>query len=315
MIACLKRAAWLAVLTALASPAGAQEVYQDNVVIVLDASGSMAKSMRATGTAKMDAAKTALKEVLRHVPDTTHIGVLVFSARNIQNDWVYPLGPRDDAAILAAIDLPQPRHGTPLGQYMKTGADRLLEERAKQYGYGTYRLLVVTDGEASDTQLVNKYTPEIMARGITVDVIGVDMRGKHTLATQVHSYRSADDPDSLKQAVQDVFAEISSDSAADADEDAFALIADIPAEVAEGMLVALATSGNNPIGDKPKARQNDPAPAQQRRTPQRAVQTGSSRAPQEEDSSGIKMWQIAIVAVIVLMAIRGGNRRNRRRRR
>jgi hypothetical protein len=297
----------------MASPASAQEVYRDNVVIVLDASGSMAKPMRATGTPKMDAAKTALKEVLRQVPETTHIGVLVFSARNIQDDWIYPLGPRDDAALLAAIDAPMPRHGTPLGQYMKTGADRLLQERAKQYGYGTYRLLVVTDGEASDTQLVNKYTPEIMARGITVDVIGVDMRGKHTLATQVHSYRSADDPDSLKQAVQDVFAEISSDSNADADEDAFDLIASIPFEVAEGMLVALATSGNNPIGESPKAQRRESKPAQQRQTQQRAAQTGSP--PQQEDSGGFKMWQIAIVAIVVLMAIRGGSRRNRRRRR
>lgn len=317
MIACLKCAAWLAVLSVAASPSVAQEVYRDNVVIVLDASGSMRKPMRATGTERMSAAKSALKAVLQQVPDSTHIGLLVFSASNVENDWVYPLGPRDDGALLSSIDLPQPGGGTPLGKYMKIAADRLLEERSKQFGYGTYRLLVVTDGQASDTQRVEKYTPEIMARGITVDVIGVDMGERHTLATKVHSYRSADDPDSLKQAVQDVFAEISSDSADDTDADAFAIIADIPMEAAESMLASLAVSGNYPIDERPNTRRQSPDrpsrtnPAPQLQTPSQAPQPSSN----DGDSDGFKLWQVALLIIILIMAITRGNRRGRRRRR
>lgn len=317
MIACLKRTACLFAVCAIPWPAAAQEVYRDNVVIVLDASGSMKERMRSSGVVKMDAAKMALKAVLQQVPETTHIGLLVFSARNVKDDWVYPLGPRDDAALLASIDRPEAYGGTPLGQYMKIAADRLLEERQKQFGYGTYRLLVVTDGEAGDRPRVEKFTPEIMARGITVDVIGVDMTARHTLATKVHSYRSADDPDSLKQAVQAVFAEIASDSGSDADEDAFALIADIPFEVAEGMLSALATSGNYPIGERAnRGRVQRQPPPQQRQAPQRVPQQSSPPAPPVEDNSGgIKLWQIAILIVIVILAIARGNRRGRRRRR
>jgi len=315
MIPCLKRAVLLVALSVTPLPAGAQEVYRDNVVIVLDASGSMRKAMRSTGTQRMSAAKSALTAVLEQVPESTHIGLLVFSARNVEQDWLYQLGPRDDAALLASIDLPQPGGGTPLGRYMKIAADRLLEERAKQYGYGTYRLLVVTDGQASDTQRVEKFTPEIMARGITVDVIGVDMRDQHTLATKVHSYRSADDPDSLKQAVQDVFAEISSDSADATDADAFDVIADIPIEVAEGMLVSLAASGNYPIGERPKADRRAVPPVLQRKAPQPAPQQQAPPAPPEESSSGFKWWQISLLVIIVIMAITRGNRRKRRRRR
>jgi uncharacterized protein YegL len=235
-----------------AASSSAEGVYHDNVVIVLDASGSMDEQMSGTRVMKMDAAKSALKEVLRQVPDSTNIGLLVFSGKNVRNDWVYPLGSRDDAELMRAIDLPRPGGKTPLGAYIKKGADRLLAERAEQFGYGTYRLLIVTDGEAQDQQLVSRYTPEVIARGITVDVIGVDMKRAHTLATKVHSYRSANDPASLKTAVAEVFAEVGGSDSDAASEESFAALASIPDEVASAMLDALSGSGNHPIGERPK---------------------------------------------------------------
>ena len=180
----------------------ASEFDYNNVVIVLDASGSMKEKMRGTSMKKMDAAKVALQEVLKQVPMDTHLGLLVFSSSNLADDWVYPLGPRDDVMLRKAISLPQAGGRTPLGAYIKKGADRLLDERGRQHGYGSYRLLIVTDGEAQDRNLVDRYVPEVIGRGITIDVIGVDMKTTHTLATRVHSYRSADDPASLKKAGQ-----------------------------------------------------------------------------------------------------------------
>ena len=215
----------------------------DNVVVVVDASGSMGTPM--AGTDRMSAARDALKQVLGQVPDSTHVGVLVFP----RGDWVYPLGPRSDQRLNGAIDSIRSGGGTPLGSYMKRGADALLEARKKQFGYGTYRLLVVTDGEANDTNLVEGYTPDIISRGITIDVIGVDMGSKHTLATKVHTYRSADDPDSLRQTITEVFAEVSVADAGQTDEDSFELIADLPKQTASEMLKSLSTTGNDPIQD------------------------------------------------------------------
>ncbi len=236
-----------------AAPARAGEVYEDNVVIILDASGSMGSFMSGTRVRKMDAAKSALKSVLKSVPKSTQIALLVFSASNLRNDLAYPLGPRDDARLTAAIDLPEPGADTPLGRYIKKGADLLLAQRAKQMGYGSYRLLIVTDGEAQDRALVDRFAPEAMARGITVDVIGVDMRTNHTLATKVHSYRRADDPETLQRAVADIFAEISSTGSDAGDAAAFELVAALPAETARAAIEALATSGNQPLGEKPRA--------------------------------------------------------------
>jgi uncharacterized protein YegL len=244
----------LGILTA--SVAVAQEA-ADNVVIVLDSSGSMARPLPGANTDKMTAAKTALKQVLSSVPQETHIGLLVFSAKGVSDDWIYPLGPRDDAKLMQAIDRPMPGGGTPLGAYLKKGADRLLQERAKQFGYGTFRLLVVTDGEAEDQRAVERYTPEVIARGITVDVIGVAMNQRHTLATRVHSYRSANDPASLKRALAEVFGEIGGRGNDVASAEAFAELKPIPSEVALAMIQALSSSGNQPIGERP--RPNQPA--------------------------------------------------------
>lgn len=284
--------------------------YKDNVVIVLDSSGSMRGSLGSTGMNKMQGAKAALKEVLKQVPASTQIGLLVFSAVNLRDDWVYPLGPRDDAALMRAIDLPQPGHGTPLGEYIKKGADRLLQERAKQFGYGTYRLLVVTDGEATDGNLTDLYTPEVMARGITVDVIGVGMDRRHTLATKVHSYRAANDPASLKRAIADVFAEVGAKGQDAAADDVFALIAPIPTEMAAAVVDALARTGNYPIGEKappPPA----PAPAGSRSAASAApvssapvVPAASPTIPSVPARSRPKGFTVLVVLVLAIIVLR-----------
>jgi len=97
---------------------------------------------------------------------------------------------------------------------------------------------------------VDRYVPEVVGRGITIDVVGVDMKTTHTLATMVHSYRRADDPASLKKAVAEVFAEVADTGSDIAGEDAFSQLAAIPDETAAAMLSALSISGNDPIGVK-----------------------------------------------------------------
>ncbi|MCS1408673.1 MAG: hypothetical protein M2R45_01849 [Verrucomicrobia subdivision 3 bacterium] len=280
--------------------------YHDNVVIVLDASGSMKQRMRSSGINKMNAAKAALKAVLKNVPETTHIGLLVFSANNLEDHWVYPLGPRDESRLIAAIDRPQANHGTPLGEYIKIGTDRLLEARTQQYGYGTYRLLIVTDGDANDPELVDLYTPEVLARGITMDVIGVDMDQDHTLATMAHSYRRANDPDSLKKAIQEVFAELSTDSGDFSMDEAFELIAPLPIECAAAALQALSAAGNQPIGES-AWQENGSVNQSSLQNPPRAQtpQSNQTHAPPtvHRTTSIRNLLMIGIVGLIILLVL------------
>ncbi len=272
----------------------ADDIHKDNIVVILDASGSMQDKFSGDQTkSKMEAAKEALQAVLAKVPDDTWIGLLVFSGANIRNEWVYPLGQKDTQTLIAAIDLPQPGGGTPLGKYIRIGANRLLEERAKRYNYGNYRLLIVTDGEASDAAQVEHYTPEILNRQIRVDVIGVDMKTDHMLAQVVDSYRRADNPGELVAAVSQILAE-TGDLGTDADgEDAFEYIAPLSSEIAADLIQRLTTPpSNTAIAVKPMT-----APAPQATTPPRQ---GPTPQVPDAENQGTPLWVILLIVLSVI---------------
>ncbi|MYA71154.1 VWA domain-containing protein [Candidatus Poribacteria bacterium] len=272
------------------------DIHKDNIVVILDASGSMQDKFSGDRTkSKMEAAKAALQEVLSKIPDDTQIGLLVFSGANIQNDWVYPLGPKDTQKLIAAIHLPQPSGNTPLGKYIRIGANRLLDQREKQYNYGNYRLLVVTDGEASDTDKVKHYTPEILNRQIRIDVIGVDMKTDHMLAKVVDSYRKADNPGELVAAVSQILAETGDTGTDVGGEDAFEYIAPLSSEIAADLIQRLTTPPSN---TSIAVKQAEVAPT--RTTPPRQAPTPQQRDTDFRSGRGIAWF---VVALIVLSAI------------
>ncbi len=269
-------------------------VHTDNIVVILDASGSMKDKFRGDQTkSKMDAAKQALQEVLAKIPEGTNIGVLVFSGRNVPNEWVYPLGPKDTNRLIEAINIPQPEGGTPLGRYIRIGANRLLEQREKQYNYGNYRLLIVTDGEASDSEKVAKYTPEILNRQIRVDVIGVDMKTDHQLAQEADSYRKADNPGELVAAVSQILAE-AGDTNSDVDgEDAFEYIAPLTPEIAIDLIQRITTPPSN---SAIAIETTTPVPTQ----PKTPTQQQPIQQPIQDSSRGGNSGWILIGIVIIV---------------
>ena len=296
----------------------------DHVVVVLDGSGSMAAPMGSV--TRMDAAKTALTQVMKDVPATTHVGLVVFSAAQKNNDWVYPLGPLDYGRFVGALQSVIPKDATPLGTYIKVGADALLERRKAQFGYGTYRLLVVTDGEATGTdeaEKVRDFPPDVMSRGITLDVIGVAMNSEHTLATKVHSYRNAADAAGLAKAVSTILAEVSGQG--DQGGNAAAMFDDIQGldgAVASKMLEALTVSGNHPIGTEPA---KELPPEVTTNTP--VSGPGSASAPSDtpsgrrdptsvpESKSGAPIGLIALIAGAGAIAIAFIVRKSKKSRR
>lgn len=215
----------------------------DHVVVVLDDSGSMSAYMQTAQKSRMETAKSALKEVLSQISDDSELGIILLNRK-----WVVPLGKIDRKKLDSTIDTFGPTGGTPLGAAMKEGCDVLLAKRAKDF-YGTYRLLIVTDGEANDQGLVEQYLPDIMARGVTVDVIGLDMGQQHSLATKVKNYRRGDDPDSLKKALAASFAETSLSDEHSLED--YQLTSALPEEVAVKVIKSLKETGNHPIGETP----------------------------------------------------------------
>lgn len=215
----------------------------NNVVVVLDDSGSMKQPM-AHGMLRIEAAKLALSAVLSQLPPETRVGVLTLNTRYKGEHWLVPMGPVGDAAWKERIGKIQAKGGTQLGEFSKIGADALLNLRAEDR-YGTYRLLIVTDGEATDAAVLNRYLPDILSRGLTLDVIGVSMANEHTLASSAHSYRRADDVETLTSAISEVFAEtVGDDQSGQSD---FDLIQGLPDGYAEEIIKRLTVVNNEPI--------------------------------------------------------------------
>jgi hypothetical protein len=259
----------------------AQE-YFDCIVFVLDASGSMSDPMttlvngrkvyvkyesgpqKGRNVQRIDAAKMVLERTFDEIPDSTHVGVLVFSGSGIRDPWIHPLGPKDHQRFKSELARLSPSGGTPLGTFMKEGADKLMDRRKAQFNNGTYGLIVITDGEANgephwyvNSKLAREkgymsYVEEIMSRGIRLTAIGVSMDSEHTLAKEV-SYRSADDPESFLRAMKESVSEVSITSAVQTFEGSGfdGDISGIPVEVASAIIAGISQVQNHPIGTKP----------------------------------------------------------------
>jgi uncharacterized protein YegL len=254
-----------------------------------------------SGVTKMTSAKRALVRVLESLPESTNVGILAFGSVG-SAAWLKALGPLGDRALIEArVRELEASGGTPLGECIKLGADALLEQRERQFGYGSYSLLIVTDGEANDPYHVENYAPDIVSRGIRMDVIGVAMNQDHTLARVAHSYRRANDAKALERAVGQVFAEVTAVSTdAAPGEGAFDLVAAFDAEVALEVIGALAQSGNHPIGEeppRPEALDDDTSYVD---FDDYGVPTDS---PEDDDESGFSFFRVFIFAAIALWVI------------
>ena len=168
-----------------------------NFYFVLDGSGSM--------DGKMEEAKAAIKIFVDTVPEeNVNLGLFVFDNQGTRE--VVPLAPHNRAQFMAAVNQASPGGGTPLGTSIKTGVDALTTQYKKQLGYGEYRLIVVTDGEASDSistgvKPANRY-------GIPIYTIGFGIGERRALRKHSISYRSADSAEELKQALEQAASEL-----------------------------------------------------------------------------------------------------------
>jgi len=272
------------------------ETFRKNIMIVFDASGSMGESLSRQDTVvKLVAAKSALKQVLQNTDPNTNVGLFVFG--NVRNDYPYPIGPVDRARLYSAIDEINYGGGTPLGEYMQKAANKLLEQRAKQFGYGSYKLLVVTDGEAGDYSLMAQVAPEVLKRGVTLDVIGVGMTQAHQLAKMSSSYRAANDSKALRAAIVAVVAETSSQDGGKANTEDYDLISGVTDDQAKDILTCItSTTQNQPlfeIAEPPQVQ----APASS------SSMTAYATSPSSDLPISVIFVFVGVIIVIILLVL------------
>ena len=261
------------------------------VAVVLDDSGSMGDPMPGAGGSKMAVAKTALAEVFGTLPPSARVGLYTLNATWTRGGddgepgggrgtgyEAFAVGEAPPAEAAAALGQIVAGGGTPLGARLADAAAALAAARA-QNKYGEYRLLVVTDGEASDAAALDAALPRALGAGLTVDVIGVAMRADHSLATRVDSYRRADDPAALAAALSEVLAE----SAGGADDGAgsdYDVIAPLPEPLAAAALAALADDAPPDFNPgRPRLRRPNQQPAWEPPAPGAGPATGRSGRP------------------------------------
>ncbi len=192
-----------------ATPAGEASLTR-NFYFVVDGSGSMSEALnkQCQGDkrfgSRLEGAKWAVEQFIPLVPQDVNLGLWAFDANG--NSERLPLGPESRAQFLTAVQKIKAGGRTPLTESIEQGVNRLVQQRDKQLGYGEFRLIVVTDGEATGRAL-----PQAVAyareRRIPIYTIGLCIGAQHELRKYSVSYRAADSIEALRRGLEETLAE------------------------------------------------------------------------------------------------------------
>jgi len=157
--------------------AGADSGESSNVLIVLDASGSMAGRMG--GEVKMALAERVVKDLVDNMPAEMNVGLLVYGARSSRQkrdckdiELLRPVGRVDPRAFDAALANVSPHGMTPIGASLERAAEAL---RGLP---GQSTIVLVSDGTEtceSDPCAVAKRVRETTGIDVRVHVVGLDV--------------------------------------------------------------------------------------------------------------------------------------------
>jgi hypothetical protein len=181
-----------------------------NFYFVFDGSGSMGEALnqRCTGDkrfqSRLAGAKWAVEKFMPHVPDAVNLGLWVFDAYG--NSERVALGPGNREQFLSEIGKISAGRKTPLTEAITQAVDRLVRQRDKQLGYGEFRLIVVTDGEATG-QPLSQAVQYARAQRIPIYTIGLCLGETHALRQYSVAYRAADSIEALRRGLEEMLAE------------------------------------------------------------------------------------------------------------
>ncbi len=174
-----------------------------NFYFIFDASGSMEDVC--SGKRKIEGAKEAVNSFLTKVPKEANLGLLVFDGSDNEGfREVVPIGPGNRERFRNEINAVAANGGTPLAEAMHFGVDRMITQYKKQLGYGEYRLIIVTDGEADHIPKAARYA---LKYKIPIYAIGLCMDNLHPLKNYALSYREANNYEDLAKALEETVAE------------------------------------------------------------------------------------------------------------
>jgi Ca-activated chloride channel family protein len=191
----------LAALLAPPAPAGAEESDgTGQMVLVLDASGSM-KEPHGDGRTRFQAAVSAMRQVVGALPGDVEVGLRIYGSRIADgpgsckdSELVVPVGPPDKGALRTALGKARPLGNTPIAYSLEQAATDLPDS-------GSRTIVLVSDGEESCGGDPCKVARDLSQQGLDlhVDVVGfqVDAAARNQLTCVAQAGRGTfyDAPD------------------------------------------------------------------------------------------------------------------------
>jgi uncharacterized protein with von Willebrand factor type A (vWA) domain len=181
-----------------------------NFYFIFDGSGSMSDSLnkQCKGDkrfgSRLEGAKWAVEQFLPLMPRDVNLGLWIFDSQG--NSERVPLASDNRAKFLTEVQKTRAGGNTPLTESIEQGVDRLVQQRDKQLGYGEFRLIVVTDGQATGRPLPQA-VDYARQRHIPIYTIGLCLGAEHELRKYSVSYRAADSIEALKHGLEETLAE------------------------------------------------------------------------------------------------------------
>ena len=177
-------------------PPDAKKEDRKNFYVIFDGSGSMKE--------EIDEAKEGFLEFLKNLPDDINLGLLIFDARRMRE--VVPLGSGNRDHVRKEVLAISPSNGTPLGEAIQVANTKLLDQYRRQIGLGNFGIVIVTDGEADDSDLMVKNAVEAEKYGFQIYTIGFGIEG-HSLKGYSMVYMVANNKQQLANALQEMIVE------------------------------------------------------------------------------------------------------------
>ncbi len=178
-----------------------------NYVMIFDGSGSMGEHRCSGSRTKSDVAQEAMADWAQSVPADANLGLIVFDQQGFSVRL--QLGQGDRQKFIQQVQAVVPGSGTPLTQAVQTAYEILTTQAGRQLGYGEYHMVIVTDGVANQPEKLTGTINAVLARSpIIISTIGFCISDTHALNQPGRTiYKAANNPEALRQGLQDVLAE------------------------------------------------------------------------------------------------------------
>ena len=175
-----------------------QNTQRYTTYIVFDDSGSMRNDM--------EGARQALVQAVKTLPEHDRLGIAALNAGEKLAITSVAEAQREIETIAEQL---RANGVTPLGASIEAARNRLTMDAQRQSGSGLYRMLIITDGVASDhNKMLEEIRTTLNTTPIEMVTVGLKLRSGHALNLPGHTvYVDVDNTDALSEALQKIVAE------------------------------------------------------------------------------------------------------------